>query len=510
MEGVIQAETIQPLLGAYRLVGKLGQGGMCDVLLAAKNTDRIDFTKLVVIKKLREEFTSESEFVTMFLDEVRLAARLNHPNVVQTLEVGVEGSNYFLVMEYLDGQSLNRIFPQMREMPLGMRLTILSDMLSGIHYAHELKDYDGSPLHIVHRDLTPHNVFVTYDGHVKVVDFGIAKSVGREAETETGVFKGKVRYMAPEQVMAVRDIDRRADVFSAGVMLCEAATRSRFWGDVDSTMLLQQLLNGTLPPSPRERDPEISVELDAICRKAIALERDDRYATAAELQEALDEYIAKREKRASPREIATAVSSHFADDRKRARQIIQEQLGGVASTKRPSPKERISGIVDIDLSSGQSISHSESSLIPTLTAMAASTDKSDAGTEAHTKADVVAAPAQRKSSRRRLGVMMVTALAAALSAAAVGLWVVGRVLGFTPAAIAPSQVTLTLRATPLEATFQLDEGTPLENPYIARVPCDHLVHTVRASAPGYEAKTESVRLDNDRAVRFALVKELPP
>ena len=216
--------------GRYRLIAELGRGGMATVFLAVtEGAMGINFNKLVVLKRLREHVADDPEFVTMLMDEARIAARLNHPNVVQTLEVDKAEGEPFLAMEYLDGQPLHRILSRDRAtFPLAMFLAVLADVLSGLHHAHELADFDGTPLNIVHRDVTPHNVFVTYNGQVKVVDFGIAKAEGRASETKHGVVKGKVSYMAPEQARSGM-LDRRTDVFAVGVMLFEACTRRRMW-----------------------------------------------------------------------------------------------------------------------------------------------------------------------------------------------------------------------------------------------------------------------------------------
>src|SRR5262245_54107302 len=169
--------------GKYRLVAELGHGGMADVYLASLSGPQgLGFSKLVVIKRLRPNLIEDPEFVAMLIDEARIAARLNHPNVVQTIEVGQVGDQYFVAMEFLDGQPLHRIVyrigKQRTGMSLEMQCGILVDVLAGLHHAHELADYDGSPLNVVHRDVTPHNVFVTFDGQVKLVDFGIAKAAG--------------------------------------------------------------------------------------------------------------------------------------------------------------------------------------------------------------------------------------------------------------------------------------------------------------------------------------------
>src|SRR4051794_26091703 len=193
----------ESLFGKYRLIAELGHGGMADVFLAVARGP-IGFNKLLVVKRLKANLVDEPEYVAMLGDEARLAARLNHPNVVQTNEVGQEGDQYFIAMEYLDGQPLHRVLTRSEKkerMPLAMHLRIVCDVLSGLHYAHELADFDGSPLNVVHRDVTPQNIFVTYDGQVKLVDFGIAKASGRDGETKTGIVKGKVTYMGPEHAM---------------------------------------------------------------------------------------------------------------------------------------------------------------------------------------------------------------------------------------------------------------------------------------------------------------------
>ncbi len=313
-------------LGQYTLLANLGRGGMCDVTLAARGNEGVDFTKLVVIKMLRPEFIDDKEFVTMFLDEARIAARLNHPNVVQTLDVGQDGGHYFLTMEFLDGQPLSALFRAVGDIPLGMRLAILTDVLAGIHYAHDLTDYNGSSLNIVHRDVTPHNVFVTYDGQVKVMDFGIAKAAGRSTQTQKGIIKGKVGYLAPEQVLG-DDVDRRTDIFNIGVILYEVCAKARMWDKgMSSSTILRALLAGAYPRSPRERNPEVHEELDRICRKALAFDRRERYSTALEFQDELDAYITQHAARPSPRQVGAFVATHFAAERAKAKEIVKTEL----------------------------------------------------------------------------------------------------------------------------------------------------------------------------------------
>src|SRR4051794_24667437 len=193
VEGQIEG-TPTTAFGKYQLFASLGRGGMADVFLAVAR-GQMGFNKLAVIKRLRQALAEESAFRTMFLDEARLAARLSHPNIVHTYEVGEQNGVYFIAMEYLEGQSLNKVLKEAmrRNVPIepGVVVRIISDALAGLGYAHELRDYDGRPLNVIHRDISPHNIFVTYDGFTKVVDFGIAKAALSSNETEVGVLKGK-------------------------------------------------------------------------------------------------------------------------------------------------------------------------------------------------------------------------------------------------------------------------------------------------------------------------------
>ncbi len=294
------------------------------------------FTKLAVVKRLRPNLVEDPDFVAMLVDGARISARLSHPNVVQTLEVGVEGEEYFLAMEFLDGQPLHRI--QRRAirsgtaLPAELGILIVADVLAGLHHAHELADYDGSPLGIVHRDVTPQNVFVTYDGTVKVVDFGIAKAAGRAQETKQGIVKGKVRYMSPEQALG-KSVDRRSDVFAAGILLWEAVTGMRFWSGQDDMMIIHRLVAGTYDSSPRAVNPNVAVELDAMCCRAMAHRAEDRYESAEAMRLDLHTYLANGVIHAR-RELGPLVTSMFAAERTQVREVIER--AGRASAEAPS------------------------------------------------------------------------------------------------------------------------------------------------------------------------------
>src|SRR4051794_6498171 len=219
--------TIATRIGRYEFVTLLGEGGMARVYLAVSRGP-VGFNKLVVVKQVRPELAWDRDFLNMFFDEARIAARLNHPNVISTHEVVEENGQYLLAMEYLEGHTLGEILQRLglAQMPLEQHLWILTQVLAGLQYGHELRDYDGSPLGIVHRDVSPPNVFVTYNGEVKLLDFGIAKAAGAVTSTHKGTVKGKLGYGAPEQFLS-KPVDARTDVYAVGVMLWEALAGKR-------------------------------------------------------------------------------------------------------------------------------------------------------------------------------------------------------------------------------------------------------------------------------------------
>ena len=313
-------------LGSYRLIAELGHGGMADVFLAAAEGPLgSGFTKLAVVKKLRSHLAADPEFISMLMDEARITARLSHPNVVQLFEVGHAGEDFFLAMEFLEGQPLHRIEQRVARtrsaVPRDVFYSIISDVLAGLHHAHELADYDGTHLDVTHRDVSPHNVFVTYDGAVKVLDFGIAKAVGRSCETQQGIVKGKVRYMSPEQASGAH-VDRRTDIFAAGVMLWNLATGCTLWGDRGDVKVARKLQTGDYEPSPRALSAAVPVEIDAICRKALAFRREDRYATADEMRADLEAFLGRGGIDAR-KGLASMMRDLFVRDRAKLRTVLE-------------------------------------------------------------------------------------------------------------------------------------------------------------------------------------------
>jgi serine/threonine protein kinase len=329
------------LAGKYRLIAELGQGGMATVYLAVAMGNS-GFRKLAVVKVLRPEFAVDDEFIQMFLDEARLCARLSHPNIVHTYDVGVDESGHLIAMEYLDGVSLHAATAKLGRnaglFTFPLQAHALLEVVEGLRYAHELRDYDGRSLEIVHRDVTPHNIFVTYDGQVKLLDFGIAKAATSSVKTATGVIKGKLTYMAPEQARG-DPVDARADLYAVGVMLWEAATGRRRWPTgLTEPALFTRLATGELPEVPNVGARGFPAEIDGIIMRSLAPNPGDRYQTAAELRDELGAALRKMEP-VSMRDLGTLLSSTFDEDRRRIRHVIEEQFRTLESGSVPAPNE---------------------------------------------------------------------------------------------------------------------------------------------------------------------------
>ena len=339
---------------APRVLFELGRGGMGSVFLAL-STGAGGFSKLKVVKQLRPELASDGEFVAMFLDEARTTARLDHDNIVKTYEVGFDGVGFSFSMEYLEGLSLDRVARGLAkrgmQLPRELAAWSVSQVLAGLHHAHEHTDLDGAPLSIVHRDVSPHNVFVTFDGSVKLLDFGIAKAADSAVDTRTGDIKGKTRYLAPEQAARGAPVDRRADVFAAGIVLYELVTAQRFWGELLDGEVFARLAAGELP-SARATGADVPEELDRIICCATARVPDRRYPTAAAMQADLEAFVAGQASRVGPRPMAALMAFHFASERALARKRVEEAIrgareGAVSATTDDAETLRAAGSEDV-------------------------------------------------------------------------------------------------------------------------------------------------------------------
>ena len=338
--------------GKYELVGCLGSATTAGVFLAVgpgKKVGGEDFRSLVVIKRL---VANDDDAITgSFLDEARIAALLDHPNLVKTYEVGALDGADFIAMEYLEGQPLDKILrhPKAREtFHVRMWCHVFAQALTGLHHAHARTDDDGVPLGIVHRDLSPDNVFVTYSGEVKLFDFGMAKASLNTTSTEVGTVKGQLNYMSPEHLTVVPrggrwllagDTDARADVFALGLCLWEAlAGRPVFRGDAST--VLRRILHDAIPKLSEVR-PDVEPELEGIVMKSVAKDREDRYQTADAFRLALVAFAGHPSDEAARDAIGTAVSTLFRDTKDDVRRRIDEHVQALSLPKTTAVAARL-------------------------------------------------------------------------------------------------------------------------------------------------------------------------
>ncbi|MEZ4307747.1 MAG: serine/threonine-protein kinase [Polyangiaceae bacterium] len=519
------------VFGKYRILGEMGHGGMADVYLVV-DVGPAGVGKLQVIKRLRPALAEDTELRLMLLDEARLAMRLNHRNVVQTVEVGAVEDRHFIAMELLDGQPLNRILRRCKSqgasLPLPMLLRTLSEVLAGLHYAHEARDYDGQPLKVVHRDVSPHNVFVTYDGQVKVMDFGIAKAARRVVETETGIVRGKVAYMAPEQALPkTTGLDRRADLFSVGVMLWEGLTGERMWGGRGDPEILLKLSTAGAPPLPARAD--IPRELGRICKRALMRHAEQRYATAAEMRADIDAYLQEIGGGPSPEALGEHVASLFEEDRARVQKIIERQLATLRETEGADEPTWTSSRTTGDAPAAKQTSDagagnggaSGGSRSPSSDPAPASISRSRRSGSGPARwvmvaAIVVAAGAAFAMRDRILG--QPPAVAAppdqvALPASAPGPTGAGSTsapAGSTGASEDRGTIKVRIAATPPGARITLDGITVGENPFQGRLVRDTAMHRLLVEANGFLPHGRMVSFADDVDLDIALLPRERP
>jgi serine/threonine protein kinase len=518
MQTAMIAEVV-PEIGKYHLIAELARGGMGVVYLAAAQGPG-GFNKLLVIKELRPEMAQDDSYVSMFLDEARLAAQLSHRNIVQTLEVGSEAGRHFMVMEFLDGRSLHRItrrFSERGAFPVGAHLRVIAESLLGLHYAHELKGYDGEPMGIVHRDVSPLNVMVTFDGQVKVLDFGIAKSVESTLETKTGILKGRVAYMAPEQAWG-QPVDRRADVYAAGVMIWEAVAGQRLWaGKNDVEILARHLREGA--PSLSSVVPGVAPDLDALCARAMSRDAADRQPSAAALLDELEAHLVSRADAMSMRDVGGLVSAVFAEERRRMSGIIEEKLHRVrnspSSGVMPTLEGRIRGTP-----SGRLLAFNDPSESALLSLGPAQILR---GLQASMPVSATPAASDMlpwwRTRRAAIGgvaagvATLVLGLVAAIGhgdAPTAAPLPAASAIGAAAAPALPDMLDLLVRVSPPSAQITLD-GVPLgSSPFRGRLARDGQVHHVGATADGYDTKLEDVTFAGDQSIDLSLERHAAP
>jgi serine/threonine protein kinase len=303
----------------YELLKKLATGGMAEIFLA-KQSGLEGFEKVVVLKRILSHLAQDEEFVSMFLDEARIAAKLSHPNIVQIYDLGKADSSFYIAMEYVSGRNVQHIIAKQQQrgemVPVEHVCRVVAGVCDGLHYAHSRKDYDGTPLNIVHRDISPPNIMLSQNGEVKVVDFGLAKANSQVEITDQGVVKGKFAYLSPEAASGLA-IDLRTDVFALGILLWEMFTGRRLFY-ADTPLQTVELVRRARIPSITAQNTSVEPELEQIVRKALARDMDERYESCAELGDALAQYLFSRGLKVTSRDIAALVRDTKVDiDKKR-------------------------------------------------------------------------------------------------------------------------------------------------------------------------------------------------
>ena len=439
-----------------------------------------DVCRMVVLKGIGSERSASKQAVQRLIDEARLTARMNHPNVVAAHGLLREGARPVIVMEYLAGQSLATLFTNandLREFTLDLRIAMLVRLLRGLDYVHRLRDFDGRPLHVVHGGVSPENVVVTYDGEVKLIDFGRARV--RASALDEPLARRRLPYAPPEQFSGAPDL--RGDIFSVGVILWELVANRPLWGRIPAPTLVRRLLAGDIP---RLRDvaPSVDGELDRICARALAPHPDGRYRSAADLRGELEHYLAVRQGFVSDTAIGALVCNACRELRRAAQQTLDARLGELGLSLRPAPS------------------------------LAASP-----------AAPPGPAPIERRQRKIAASIVVAAVLVAAGMWAAVGRRPHHAMSGTADAAAnegdarsreagaeaAGRLVRVELNVQPAHAVLSIDGRRLSSNPLRATMISDQQLHTVRGEADGYEPFTTTFRLDADVTID-AVLRPRPP
>lgn len=311
--------------GKYLLLERINIGGMAEVF-KAKTYGIQGFERFLAIKRILPNMAEDDEFINMFVDEARIAVQLSHANVVQIYELGKFENEYYIAMEYVSGRDMRQVLDKLRKeeitVPVPAAAFIISKICEGLDYAHRRTDPSGRPLNLIHRDVSPQNILVGYEGAVKITDFGIAKAEDRASKTQAGVLKGKFAYMSPEQVRGL-PIDRRSDIFAVGILLYEMLTGERlFVGESDFTTL-EKVRNAEVPP-PRTHNPDIPEALEAIVLKTLARDRDERYQWASELHEELQQFLIVQNSIYNAKRLTEYLGSLYTREIERERSRMEE------------------------------------------------------------------------------------------------------------------------------------------------------------------------------------------
>ncbi|HEY5946051.1 MAG TPA: serine/threonine-protein kinase [Kofleriaceae bacterium] len=353
---VDQARTETTRLGSYEIVRKLARGGMAELFLSRMvGPDGLE--KLVVLKKILPTHAENPKFVRLFLDEAKLAATLEHPHIARVYDMDRVDGHYFFAMEYVHGQDVRTTMRRTSQLghkfPLDHAVQIAHDVASALHYAHQRTRPDGSLLDIVHRDVSPSNILVSYDGSVKLVDFGVAKAATSTVKTRTGTLKGKISYMSPEQAKGA-PIDHRSDIFSLGIVLWEMVTMQRLFKADNDLATIQMIINSKAQPASQVR-PDCSRELERVIQRALAIDPDERYQTAEQLQLDLEALVRDPEPTQPPVALGTYMHELFADEirawsaaRALGQTLTEHMIDKATEMTTPVSESEIYGFDDFD------------------------------------------------------------------------------------------------------------------------------------------------------------------
>ena len=497
-------------LGRYQLLAAVGEGGMGRVWAARQVGSPLQ--RLVAVKTAISGQSQTPEFQRLFMDEARIASLIHHPHVCGVYELGEEQGTLYLVMEWSDGASLRQVMDKLPDgrMDMAVAARIVANVAAGLHAAHELEDSDGTKLRVVHRDVSPQNVLISKNGHVKVADFGVAKAQGQlHRPTETGEMKGKLAYMAPEQVTA-KDIDHRADIFALGCVLYEVTVGRRPFQGEGALSTLYQLLEQNVAP-PVEACPGYPPELSTIVLKALAKDAEERFQTAEDMRVALESWVASVGSKVNEREIAALLRSTVGDEIDQKSRLINEAAaklkerpsdGPDASVRSAPPNSsgapgrgrEVASTVDRGVSTAGIREKSSSWLLPVGAGLAvlAVVAVLAKGTIGNTPGEpVVTAPAVTSPAAPA---PVVTTTAVAPSEARP-----------EPAAPEPVRdVRITVRTIPANASIQVDDGPPVNAPYTLDTSPSSTLRTIRASAPSYATSTREVIFDQTREIVIEL------
>ncbi|HET6583287.1 MAG TPA: serine/threonine-protein kinase, partial [Nannocystaceae bacterium] len=326
-------------VGRYQVMRRIAVGGMAELYLA-RHVGRAGFEKVVAIKRVLPHLTEDAKFVDMFLDEARLAAGLDHSNIASVIDFGSAGREHFMAMEYVHGRNVRDILKQ-GGAPLACALTIVKCVAAALHYAHERCGADGLPLGLVHRDVSPSNILVSYAGDVKLCDFGIAKATTQSTATRTGTIKGKLSYMAPEQIRGER-LDRRADVFALGVVAYELCTGKRCFFASGEFALINRVAEGRFE-RPSAVVPGFSARLERILLDALAVDPEARTPTARAFQESIEEFANDDGIRLSNAVLSDFMNERFTPEAYPATESMSLPATGISASGPTPVQQRVTG-----------------------------------------------------------------------------------------------------------------------------------------------------------------------